>query len=226
QNLVITHPVGLFELRARPGLLVLDEAGVRHLAAACRVEGGLAQLREELAVAQVLERSDLGEHLGLLVADEFGLEAGARGELGRPRFLAARAGPRPLALLRHQARERLLVDRDPTLQRELSGQLEREAVRVVETERVLAGDRVAGGDLLEQPEAALQGLREALLLGAHDLLDLAAVGLDLRVPRPHLLDDDVGDPPEVVEADRPPLLHGAPNDAAPDIPTALVRRYA
>ena len=44
-----------------------------------------------------------------------------------------------------------------------------------------------GGDLLEELQAALERLREALLLGPDDLLDPFAVLDELRVPRAHLL---------------------------------------
>ena len=73
--------------------------GVGDLAAALRVERRLAELREEVAVAELLERADLRQHLGLLVADELRLEAGLRGELGGPRLALDRAGARALALL-------------------------------------------------------------------------------------------------------------------------------
>ena len=46
----------------------------------------------------------------------------------------------------------------------------------------------------------------------------------LREPRPHLVDDDVADPPELVEADRARLLNGAADDPAQDVAAALVRR--
>ena len=67
-----------------------DLAGVADLAAALRVERRLAQLGEEEAVAELLERADLGEHLGLLPADELGLEARRARELGRALRLALR----------------------------------------------------------------------------------------------------------------------------------------
>ena len=93
QHLVVADPVGLLELGARARLVVLDETGVADLAAALRVEGRLPELGEKIAALELLERADLREHLGLLVADELGLEACIRCELSRPSFLPAPAGP-------------------------------------------------------------------------------------------------------------------------------------
>ncbi len=94
----------------------------------------------------------------------------------------------------------------------------------MEQKRVLARDRSLGGDLLEELQAALERLGEALLLGPDDLLDPFAVLDELRVPRAHLLCDHLGDAPEVVEADRPRLLNGAADDPAQDVAAPFVRR--
>src|SRR5204862_116656 len=108
--------------------------------------------------------------------------------------------------------------------RELLGELDREAVGRVQVESVNAADlTIASRPLLEDLHAVLERLPEALLLGPHDLLHMAAVLLDLRVPRGHLLSDDVSEAPKVFEADRPRLLHGAPDDAAQHVPAPLVR---
>ena len=75
------------------------------------------------------------------------------------------------------------------------------AVGVVELEGILAGDEVARGDFLEEAQAPLQRLGEALLLGPQDFLDAVPVLLQLRVPLGHLVGDDVGDAPQVGETD-------------------------
>ena len=69
--------------RAREPSSFSIAAGVGDLAAAGGIERRLAQLREEEAVAELLERADLRQHVGLLVADELAAEARARRELGR-----------------------------------------------------------------------------------------------------------------------------------------------
>ncbi len=82
----------------------------------------------------------------------------------------------------------------------------------------------ARGDLLEQLHPARERLGEALLLGAEHLPDPLAVLRQLREPRPHLVDDDVADPPQIVQPDRACLLDRAPDDPAQHVAAALVRR--
>ena len=81
----------------------------------------------------------------------------------------------------------------------------------------------AGGDLLEQLHPTRERLREALLLRAQHLADPLAVLGQLVEPLAHLLDDDVADPPELVQADRARLLDGPADDPAQHVAAALVR---
>jgi hypothetical protein len=118
----------------RPPVVGLDNTLVGDLAAAGRIERRLAQLQPQQAVALVDQRSHLSANVQLLVADELGREAGV--QLRRAVADRGGAGARPLALLVHQAREAGLVDRDAVLGGDLGGQLEREAVGVVQLERV------------------------------------------------------------------------------------------
>src|SRR5450756_713170 len=150
QRLVVLEAESLLELGPGSGLLTLDEAGVADLPTALRIEGRLPQLGQEEPLAELLERAYLRQHLGLLVADELALEARLVRELGRAHVPAAGTGPRALALLLHPLGEALLVDRHAALVRQLAGQLEREAVGVVELEGVLARQLLALGQLLEQ----------------------------------------------------------------------------
>ena len=60
--------------------------------------------------------------------------------LGVASAAAARARPRALALLLHQLLEALLVDAEALLGRELEREVEREAVGVVEQERLVGAD--------------------------------------------------------------------------------------
>ncbi len=140
QRLVAVVAVRLAQLGAR-AVVLLDPARVGHLAAAGGIERRLAQLREEEPVLQLLERADLRQRLRLLVADELGAEPGRGRELGRALRAPARdAGARDLAVLLHQPRVLLVVDAEAALARELHRQLDREAVRRCERERVVAGD--------------------------------------------------------------------------------------
>ena len=159
QRLVVAEAVRLDELGPRPGAVVeLDEARIGDLSAARRVEGRLAELREEEPVADVLERAELGQHLRLRVADELGLESRRARELRRPlqACLAAAAGN--LAMLLHLVPVAVDVDCLAPLLGQLDRQLEREAVGGGERECILAADRLAAGELLEHLQAALEGL--------------------------------------------------------------------
>src|SRR5262245_30876687 len=103
-------------------------------------------------------------------------------------------------------------------------QLEREAVRVVEPERLLARDVAAArGDLLEQSHPTRERLPEALLLGREDAMDVVAVLLQLRIAGLHLLDHDVGEPRQVrrLEPDAAGLLHRPADYAAHDVAAPL-----
>src|SRR5439155_10454392 len=157
QRLIFLQTIRLPELcaDARP-VVALDPAGVGDLAAALRIERRFAQLREEEPVAKILECTDLRERLGLLVTHEFGAKAGALGELGCPLVVLRDrpTGTRPLQL--HQPSELFFVDAEPALPCELTGQLERETVGVVQAERVLARDGLVPlCNLLEESQSAL-----------------------------------------------------------------------
>src|SRR4029079_8385788 len=90
--------------------------------------------------------------------------------------------------------------------------------------RLLAGDRLLRAELLEQPEAPLEGLQEAVLLEAERAVDLVVMLPELRVRLAHLLGDDAGEPVDVVQADALGLLYRPADDAPQDVPAPLVRR--
>ena len=79
-------------------------------------------------------------------------------------------------------------------------------------------------ELLEELEAALERLAEALLLEPQNALDLVRLLGELRVRVAHLLDDDAGHAMDVVEADALRLLDGAADDPPQDVAAPLVRR--
>ncbi len=129
-------------------------------------------------------------------------------------------------MLLHQPRVLLVVHAEPALARELLGQLDREAERRLERERVVARDRTLRGRVLEDLHAALERLRKAFLLGGEHLPDLGAMVHELGVRLSHLLDHGVGETGQerIVHADAEAVLHRSPDDAAQDVAASLVRR--
>ncbi len=133
-------------------------------------------------------------------------------------------------LLLHQAAEAGLVDLEALLLGHLQGEVDREAVGVVQLERLLAGEHHTAGLLglgdrgVQQVGAGAQGLQEGVLLGDHDRLDALAVGLQLRVLRGHRLDRDVdqflGD--RLGGAQQAHVADRAAQDAAQHVAAALV----
>ena len=127
------------------------------------------------------------------------------------RELRLRARAAPFALFGEGALEPVAVDGDAVLGRELDGQVDREAVRVVELERDLAGEArrvgrqsvglatddrsaLARGDLgdlgLEQLRPGVERPRELRLLAGDDAEDLVASRDEVRVRLAHDVDDD------------------------------------
>ena len=129
-----------------------DHALVADLAAALGIERrrveddlGLAhpgQLVELDPVAHDRDHATLGG--GRLVAEEAGVAGAAldglveRAQLGVLRELGLLPGAAPLALLGERAIEALAIEPNPALRGQLHGQVDREAIRVVEPERDVA----------------------------------------------------------------------------------------
>ena len=141
-----------------------------------------------MVVLELLERTHLGEDVRLRVADELRREARRPREVGRALELVRPAGARDLAVPLHLAAVAVHVDRLPALLGQLDRELDRESVRRRECERLLSRDRLVGGELLEEPETALEGLGEALLLDPDDPLDRVGLRGQLRIGVGHLRD--------------------------------------
>ena len=125
--------------------------------------------------------------LGGAGVDEFAVG----GQVGM-RVLARRGvGLGPAALLGHQLAEAELVDGKPCLGSHFQGQVDREAVGVVQGEGVgpaqhrLAGRASRLRGLLEQPRTRRQGAVERGLLGHRDPVDAVEVGDQFGVRRSH-----------------------------------------
>ena len=144
-----------------------------------------------------------------------------------PRRAAARARSR-WAL--HVALEALEIDAEPLLARDLRGQLDRKAVRVVQVEDVA---RVQGRlallachahEIVEQARAGLQRPGEALLLGLEQAPDVVAVPGELGEAVGQRLDHGLvhGSQERRLETEARAVQDGAPDDPAQHVAAALV----
>ncbi len=152
-----------------------------------------------------------------------------------------------LALLREGVLEAGQVRPHAVLGRQLDGEVDREAVRVVEPERHLAREdgrvgrevvRLAADDaglrrqrderLLEEADPGLEGAVELALLALDDAQDLGAPLGEVRIGHGHRVDDDLRGLAQerLVAAEEPPVADGAAHDPAQDVAAALVGRAA
>ena len=220
----------------------LERPGVAHLTTLLPVERRAVE--HDLAAHALLGRVDrlaIGDDpedgrvaLVDLVAKELGRahglrERGKRSAVRVPRVVL-HVGACALALLLHRFGKRRLVDRDALLGSDLGGELEGEAVGVVQREgdatvenRRLAGQRRKLG--LEVGHARAQRRGEPLLLGGDDALDEVAVGHELGVDPAHLLDDVRDEPVEkrVLHAEQTPVTHRPAEQPAQHVAASLVR---
>ncbi len=125
-------------------------AAIAHLAAGFGVEAGLIQNQADFDVARYLSvllealRIDPAEQRAVATVDlVFVYVLGGRqfviGEVGQ-QGIALLGGPSPLPLLVHQLGETIRVDGQPSLLSHQLRQVQREAIRVIELERVVAAD--------------------------------------------------------------------------------------
>ena len=163
-----------------------------------------------------------------MLVEDPAVEAG----VGVTALLGPGVGLGPLPLLGHQAAEADLVDGQALLGGHLQGQVDREAVGVVQRERALAGQGAAArllhlaGRQVEDLGAGLEGLAERLLLAVRHPRDAVPVTGQVGVGLGHLVAADrhqlgqrrVVVPEEAHRADR--TTQEAPQDVAP----ALVAR--
>ena len=221
--------------RERPALAA-EMAGVAHLPARLDVERVLAQQQLD-AIPRLPESEHFGVRLVHGVPDEFLLpllhvlpftrlvrqdRRPSAGDLRQPH----RARPAPLRL------ERLLepgeIHRRPRLVGDDLGQVDREAERVVELERLVAADH--GDPALEQlvhpAESARHRLEEALFFDLGEVGDVSRLGAELRVDVAQFVDHDLGEGREgrLAPAEEPGVADGATEDAAEDIAATVVGR--
>ena len=224
------------------GVADADGAVVADLAAGFAVERGLVGDHHDRTGIGALDLASVDHQGG---DHAFGMGGGVTQELGGTQRLAqvepdlldrrvARAlpgGARGGALAAHRGVEAVAVDRAALAAQGVLGQVEREAERIVELERHLAGQRCPGrqlgGLLLEQPQPALQRAPEAGLLQLQHLGDqrLGADQLGKRLA--HLVEQHRHHAPQqrLARTQQLRVAHAAPHDPAQHIATALVGRH-
>ncbi len=139
--------------------------------------------------AVLVQRDDAAFLRERVVAAECGLRSGV---LDRRAHLERGRRPRAIALRVHRRIEGCLVDADAPAARDVGGEVEREAERVVERERGRAVEHLAAALRkaiecgAEDLHAVLERLAEALLLGLQHLRNALLLARQLRVRRAHL----------------------------------------
>ena len=201
--------------------LGIERRAVQHhgafLAGAQRVDPGRAAVeREHLRVLDV----------HVLVAEE-----GRRRTLVLDR-LAGRElarGARAFTLRVHLAFVAGFVEPEVPLARDVRGEIEREAIGVVELEHDLArnlGAFQTADRLVEQLHALVERGREAVLLLADDFLETRLLRTQLRIRIAHRVREGRDEPVEerLVQAELVTVPDRPPHDAAQDVAAAFVGR--
>jgi len=169
-----------------------EHPGVAHLATHLGVEGSPVQ--DDRPLVALAER---GRHGGLVLQQVVACEQGGLqvellvlGQLGDLHLGGSGSGP----LLLHARLEAGLVDGKTAFAGHDLGQVQWEAVGVIQFEGHLAGKDAshlhASGLLLEQGDAPVQRLVERGLFAPHDLLDLGLLAEQLGKDIPHGLGQD------------------------------------
>lgn len=217
---------------------VFQRTGIADLPARLRIErravqddrGRFAGLQRFHGAAVAQDR----QHLAVLRFERFVAEESRRrklaGDFGRQLRLAFElAGrARAFALGFHCPLEACHVHRHAAFTRDVGRQIHRKAIRVVETERVLAGNRLVRFrcNLVEHLHAVFQRLAETVLLGAQGFLDECLLRCEFRVGFAHLGDQRRDHLPEkfTAHAKHPTMAQCAANDPSQHVTAALVRR--
>ena len=222
-----------------------DHAVVGHLAAHLGVEGGLVQYHNALHAGHqflgqlvfhhqghYFHAGDRLDHVGAVIADELRLgHVLAKLHPGPSQVAQGLPGlAGPPALLLHELLELRLVQIHPLLLHHLQGQVNGETVGVVQLKGVRAGEGlvplllVAREHLVENFDAAVDGLGEVLLLHPDHLgdivLPLPQLGVVALVLVDHRVTDGIQEglvhPQQLAVAGRPA------EQAAQDVAPALV----
>ena len=192
----------------------------------------LADLVAQLFVGD--EREDLCLRLHAVIAHKF----------GRGHFLAKfHASPTEVAerlarlagaglLLLHELLERVLIHAHPLLVHHFGGQVDREAVGIVQLERVRAGEYrlalflVPGEHFLEDAHTTVDGAGKALFFGLDDTGDIRLLFAQLRVLALVFVHNGVDDliKERMIDAQQLSVPRRAAQQAAQDVAAPFVRR--
>ena len=226
----------------KTGVVGGDHAGVAHLAAGFPIEGRLvhhnlhALSSRDGFDARSVAHQRLHHAFGSLgvIAEELG-SAVLLLELEPDRFGGLVARTRPagagLGLLTlHSVIEAHDVDADPPRPQCVLGQVEREAIGVVELEGSLAIEAVPLGKILrgirKQRQAAVERLPETGFLELQSFGGQRLGANELRIGAAHLLNQRRQQPVHqgLPRTEQLHVAHGAAHDATQYVATALVRR--
>ena len=245
-ELAVVHELAaLVLLNIRHGKLRVareNHALIGDLAAHLRVERGLIENENRIlpggdCVAQLVfgdDGDDLAVRFHVRVADKLG---------GRNFLAEFHAGPAKVAerfsglscahlLLLHELLESSLVDRHALFLDHLACQVDREAVGIIELERVRAGENrlllllVAFQHLGEDFHAAVDRLGEVLFLGADDARDICLLFPELWVLALIFMDNGVDDSIQerLVHAEELAVPGSSSEKTAQDIAASFVGR--
>ena len=204
-----------------------EDARVADLATGLRVERRAVQDHDITEGEQ-----DRRLHLVHLASDEVGHPVGLEHS---PQVAGHGAGgdvpagrPGPLLLVGHGRLEALQVHLHIPLGRDLLGQLQREAVGVVQLERNVAGQPPVLAELpegiVEDGQADAEGLPEATLLTVQHVAYEGMVAFQLRIVRTHDLHDGIHQQGHdlVLDAEQPGMADGAPDYPPQHVAPVLV----
>ena len=226
--------VGHFSLHA----ISTQKTGIAYLTTGLGIERRLIQHSDALlALVQRLDllaiteqRNNTALPFSAIVALEMGLDINLDQRVVIQAKLAG--GPGALALRFHRRFKAGFIDGQLTLTGDVTGQIHREAVGVIEFENNIAGNLAAlqlGQVLLQNAQALIQRLGKLLFLGLQHALDMRLLGFQLGERITHLgrqRRDDLVEK-HTLSAQLVAVAAGAANDAAQHITTPFIRgQYA
>ena len=215
--------------------------GIADLSAALPVEGRAIQNQREVALGNFLYRHivhkqshDLGIALSCGIADELGLRHTRQQCLGSvaPAGNVGAGTACALPLRLHELSEGILINGQLLLGNDLARQIDREAERIVQSERIVPrNDRLAGRQHItrkvgQDRESGVDGSVKALFLQGQYLQNIVMLLPQFRIRALILSHGNLAKLGEerAVDAQQLAVAAGAADDAAQDIAAPLIGR--